>query len=157
MISGCCITTSSESGCVPLDSLFFCDLYVPIRRLWLCLLSSTAYKPLSCNAKKAIPALLLMYTTTHTINFGPPLGSAESYVCSSSISTEIVQGRYLHSEAIGHKTNMEQITFRTLNGEPGVWLFDVLHGTAVIESPDTKYCGIKAYQMLSLKVRVSAA
>ena len=93
--------------------------------------------------------------TTRTISFEPSLGPAESYVRSSSISTEVVQGRYLHPESIGQKMNMERITFQTFNGDPGVWLFDVLHGTAVIESPDTKYGGIKAYQKLSLKVRVS--
>ncbi|KIM87330.1 hypothetical protein PILCRDRAFT_3824 [Piloderma croceum F 1598] len=93
-----------------------------------------------------------MYTTTRTINFGLPLGPAESYVRSSSIFTEVVQGRYLRPEAIGQKMDVERITFQTFNGDPGVWLFDVLHGTAVIESPDTKY-GVetKAYQMLSLK------
>jgi hypothetical protein len=85
-----------------------------------------------------------MYTTTRT------LGPAESYLRSSSISTEVVQGRYLHPEAIGQKIDVERITFQTFNGDPGVWLFDVLHGTAVIESPDTKYGGIRAHQMLML-------
>lgn len=96
-----------------------------------------------------------MYSSTRIIDSRMALGPAESYVRSNSSPTEVVQGRYLRPEDVGKTMDIEPITFQTLNGGLGVWLIDVLHGRAVIESPDTEFHEIKAYRRLSWKIRVS--
>jgi hypothetical protein len=130
----------------------------PHMSLWMSLLSSAVYELLHRNDDalhlERLAASSFMPTSTIRINsFPPPPGQIR--LCGPCTHRLELPGKYLPQEDIGQKADIEPITFQTKDGGTGVRLTDVLHGIAVIESPNNMFEVVEDHKTVSWTVRVS--